>query len=300
MSQSLPTLVFNRLVLVRDLATRGANLLAGNPNSFAATQGLVLLDLGIEICLNTTVAELGLARTSDNFNDLLAAVSVLRPQQQDVGALHKLRNAAQHKGVSPQQADCAWARTVALTALRTLFPLVGADFDKLSSVPQLASAYFRKPLARALQLAGPSPADASALAARAMARVRGWISQVAGEALVPDEMWVFTNERWNDNTIRAACADGRDDFLDAMLTLAAGATMGIQPPDLLRFSRITSGHVATADDAAPDGFQTQHEKQADTPTEDNVRWAVELVARCALRFEQEWPDLVLTRDESRD
>ena len=299
MSQRLPTLLFNRLALVRDLATRGAHLLAGNPNPFAATQGLVLLDLGIEICLNTAVSELVLPRKSDNFNELVIAVPALQSQQQDIGALHKLRNAAQHKGVPPQQPECAWARSVGLTALRTLFPLVGANFDVLSSVPQLESVHFRGPLARALDLAGSSPADASALAGCAMARVRGWISQLAGHALVPDEMWVFGSELWNDYSIRAKCADGRDDFLDAMLRLAAGATMGIQPPELLRFSRITRGHLAVADDAAPDGFRVEHEMQAGTPTEDDVRWAVELVARCALRFEQEWPDYVLVSAEPR-
>jgi hypothetical protein len=50
-----------------------------------------------------------------------------------------------------------------------------------------------------------------------MARVRGWISHFTGSALVPDEMWVFGNELWNDVVITAACGDNRQEFLHATL-----------------------------------------------------------------------------------
>lgn len=288
--------LFNRLALVRDLAIRGSTLLHGNPNPFDAIQGVVLLDLAIEIGLKTALAELGRQPSGDKFKNLLDAMPELQAHRSDVLALHDVRNAAQHRGAPPGAENCKWARRVAVDALRVLFAAVGTSFDCLSSVPQLRSPHFREPLALALERARPQPADAAALAACAMARVRGWVSHFTGSALVPNEMWVFANGLWNDVVVTAACADNRQEFLEAMLTIAAGAAMGIEPPALLRFARLAGGHRARATTGEA-GFQCDHDAESITPSPEDVEWMVELVARCALRFESEWPDLVLLPDD---
>ena len=290
--------LFNRLALTRDLATRGLGLLHGNPSPFDAIQGIVLLDQSVEIAMQTVIAHLGRSASGDHFKDLLAAIPELR-QSADILTTHKVRNAAQHRGIAPRSEECGWARRVGLDALRVLFPLVGADYDALSSVPQLASPHLRKPLALALDLARERPTDAVALAACGMKRARGWIAHFTGNALVPDEMWVFLDGLWNDRVAMAACADNREEFLHAMLTLAAGSAMGIEPPALLRFASLARGHRAVEE---VDGFTYEHDPLKDetgedtglkSPTEDDAVWMIELVARCALRFENEWPDLLL-------
>jgi hypothetical protein len=297
MNHALDPSLFHRLALIRDLGVRGAALLDGSPNSFDRIQGLVVLDLAIETALKTVVAELDRQSTGDRFRNLLDAVPELQGRREDMARFRDLRNAAQHRGTPPAAPDCAWARHVGAETLRHLFILLKADFDTLSSVGQLRAPYFRDPLRLALEIAGARPADAAALAACAMRRVRGWISQATGDALVPHEMWVFHNELWNDTVISAACADKRDVFLHAMLTLAAGATMGIGPPELIRFSALTQGHRATANGSGPRDFEYTHDDCSSIPTARDVAWMVELVARCALRFETEWPDLVLREEE---
>lgn len=291
--------LFHRLALARDLGTRGAALLRGTPNPFDATQGLVLLDLSIEVAAKAAVTELGRQTKRDGFKDLLDAIPELQARRADILAMHELRNAAQHRGTPPKPDECAFARAIGLSTLRGLFQQVKADFDTLSSVPQLESPHFREPLALALDAAMDRPADAAALANCAMRRLRGWISHFTGDALVPHEMWVFGNGLWEDFSFSAACADKRDEFLRAMLTLAAGTAMGIEPPVLLRFSGLAQGHRARGDSGEPGGFRYEHDEGSAAPTPEDVRWMVEVVARCALRFEGEWPDLVLVRaDES--
>jgi hypothetical protein len=334
MSKGLDQSLFNRLALSRDLATRGSTLLRGNPNPVDAIQGIVLLDQSVEIAMQTTTGELRRPLKGGRFDNLLEAIPELQ-QPADVLTLHRIRNVAQHRGVAPRSDECRWARGIGSDALRVLFRLVGADFDTLSSVPQLASPHLREPLALGLALAHGKPADAAALAACAMKRVRGWIAHFTGNALVPHEMWVFLDGLWNDRVAMAACADNREEFLHAMLTLAAGSAMGIEPPALLRFSNLARGHRAVAqvqavlpvDDAseappegapaqasarssAPSpesqGFRFEHDPVKDeqgnatgvgSPTEDDAAWMIELVARCALRFEIEWPDLLLVEAE---
>lgn len=285
--------LFARLALVRDLATRGITLLSGTPNAFDGTQGLVLLDLAIETLLKVVVAETGRRTSRDSFRELLDAIPELAAVKTDILALHDVRNAAQHRGAPPSQESAGGARRVGLRALRDAFRLVGADYETLSTVPQLGTSHFREPLERALALARERPADGAALAACAMKRVRGWIAHITGDALVPEEMWVFHNGLWEDVSISAACADSRDDFLRAMLDLAAGAAMGISPPSLIRFSKLAEGHRAAADRSELSGFRFEHDDSANAPAAEEVRWMVELVARSALRFEEEWPDFVL-------
>lgn len=285
--------LFARLALVRDLATRGMTLLSGTPNPFDGTQGLVLLDLAIETLLKTVVAETGRRTNRDLFRDLLDAIPELASNRPDVLALHDLRNAAQHRGAPPTAENTAWARRAGLEALRIGCRVVAADFDTLSTVHQLGTSYFRDPLAQALALAQERPADAAALAACGMNRVRGWIAHITGDALVPHEMWVFHNGLWEDVSFSSACADNRDEFLRAMLSLAAGAAMGIPPPSLIRFSNLATGHRAIADSSDPSGFRYEHDQTANVPRAEEVGWMVELIARCALRFETEWPDSVL-------
>jgi hypothetical protein len=297
MNQAFDPSLFHRLALIRDLGTRGAALLDGSPNQFDRVQGIVLLDLAIETALKTVVATLGRQTAGDKFKDLLDAVPELQARRQDMAQFRDLRNGAQHRGTSPTVQDCTLARRIGVHALRLIFPLVGADYDSLSSVSQLKASHFRDPLRLALDIADQRPAASAALAACAMRRVRGWISQATGDALVGDEMWVFHNELWNDTVVATACADKRDVFLHAMLTLAAGATMGIAPPDLIRFSALTSGHRAIARSTGPLDFDYDHDQASPVPTGGDVGWMVELVARCALRFESEWPDLVLQEGE---
>lgn len=294
---ALPPSLFARLALVRDLATRGMRLLSGTPNAFDGTQGLVLLDLAIETMLKSAVAETGRRTKRDSFSELLNAIPELAAARLDILALHDLRNAAQHRGAPPLPADTVWARRVGLEALRTAFRVVASDFDTLSTVPQLGTSYFRDPLARALALARERSADAAALAACAMQRVRGWIAHITGDALVPHEMWVFHNGLWEDVSISAACADSRDEFLRAMLVLAAGSAMGIPPPSLIRFSNLAAGHRALADGSESSGFRYEHDEVAGKPTAEDVGWMVELVARTALQFEEEWPESVLVAKE---
>ncbi len=297
MNQALDPSLFHRLALIRDLGARGAALLDGTPNPFDRIQGLVVLDLAIETALKTAVAELGRQSAGGRFKDLLDATPELQGRRQDLARFRDLRNEAQHRGSPPPAQDCSWALRIGLETLRDLFPLLKADFDSLSSVAQLRTRYFRAPLSLALEIAGDRPADAAGLAACALRRVRGWISQATGDALVAGEMWVFHNELWNDTVISVACADKRDVFLHAMLTLAAGATMGVAPPDLIRFSALTQGHRARASGPGPRDFAFEHDDGTSVPTMANVAWMVELVARCALRFEAEWPDLVLQEGE---
>jgi hypothetical protein len=294
--------LFGRLTLIRDLATRGFALLAGNPNPFDGTQGLVLLDLSIETCLKTAVVELGRSTERDSFKGLLDALgSEGQHHRQDIIALHDLRNAAQHRGVPPRANECAWARRIGADALRALFPHAGADFDTLSSVHQIESPHLREPLATALALCDAKPADAAALAACAMERLRGWVAQFTGEALIPDDMWVFQTPLWNDTSISVACADKRDEFLHAMLTVAAGAAMGIEAPALLRFSRLAHGHHARRDNTELTRFSVTHTESAVAPSAGDAAWMIELVSRTAVRFEGEWPDLVLVhRSAERD
>jgi hypothetical protein len=273
-------------------------LLSGTPNAFDGTQGLVLLDLAIETMLKTAVAETGRRTNRDSFRELLDAIPELAAARLGILALHDLRNAAQHRGAPPQPADTVLARRVGLEALRTAFRVVGSDFDTLSTVPQLGTSHFRDPLARALALARDRSADAAALAACAMQRVRGWIAHITGDALVPHEMWVFQNGLWEDVSISAACADSRDDFLRAMLDLAAGSAMGVPPPSLIRFSKLAAGHRAVADSSESSGFRYEHDDAAGIPTAEEVGWMVELVARSALQFEEEWPEFVLVAKEA--
>jgi hypothetical protein len=240
---------------------------------------LVLLDLAVETTLKTIISETGRRTNRDSFRELLDVVPELSAMKADLLALHDVRNAAQHRGAPPAPENSAWARRAGLEALRAAFRVVGAEFDTLSTVPQLTTAYFREPLAHALAPAHDRTADAAALAACGMKRVRGWIAHITGDALIPHEMWVFHNGLWEDVSISAACADNRDEFLRAMLNLAAGAAMGIPPPSVIRFAGLSDGHLAFADDSQPGGFRFEHSERASEPSAADVAWMVEIVAR---------------------
>lgn len=281
---------FLRLGLARDLGLRGLRRLSGPRHGAEAIEAVVLVDLGIEVAIKTALEAQGRQPPRDRFRDLLDALPEIATLKTDIGNLHDVRNRAQHSGIIPPDNSLPSLRATATSALELIFKAAGADWHRFSSVDQIRSDRLRAPLEVALQVAGNRPGDAAALAARAFARLKGWAAEVAGYALIPDHMWVFSSSLTGDMVLTASCEDNREEFIEAMIRLAAGASLGIAAPDLLRFQRTARGHEAST---TTGGFEFQHEPDAVNVDSDTALWMVELVARSATKLEDEWPDLII-------
>lgn len=279
-----------RLRLAKDLAVRALPLLDPTRPDPDAIQGVVVLVQALEISLQTALDFRGITPPGDRFAELVAALPETVPLRNSLADLYKIRNAAQHKGIPPPMPARGGLRATAVAGLRTAFAAAGSDYDRFSSVDQIGTEYFREPLALARSRAASAPEEAAALVGLAYRRVTGWASQLTGDALIPNEMWVFGTPLWSDMRLVTKCADNREDFVTAMLAIAGGQALGLSVAELLRLRLLAAGHDASLGADEP---RFTHADDGVKVTKDEADWMTELVARSILRLEEEWPEFVL-------
>lgn len=271
---------------------RGSSGLVPTADTARAIEGIVLLDLSIDIAGRSTLVHLG-RTAANNFPAMLNAIPELGVLAADLETMHRVRNLAQHQGVAPPPASRSDLLRTGTDGLTCLFQLCGQSFELFSSIPQLTSEYFKKPLAQALTQTDTRPANAVALAMMVLGRLRGWAEHVAGDAIVPDAMRLQVRPRWSDSPLMVACADGREESVDALLKLMGATVLRIDVPAWIRLQIIGAGHHARETET---GWQYDSEPESEMPTLQEARWVIETVARAALSLEHDWPEFVLVPD----
>lgn len=281
--------VYFRLCVARDLAVLGHAFLEDGRTALDHIRGIIHVDQAIEIAAFAACDIAARPRESDTFKDAIEALPELRLLSETLKLMRKCRNTAQHRGEPPGDAARLVARTDARQALIQIFFVAGADFETFSSVQQIETKYFRDPLEEALTRCEGEPENAAALVGRVLHRVRGWAKGTIGNAMIPGEMWVYGHAPHEDLNVMVDCADKRDEFVDAMLSIAAGLSLGMAAPALIRLQRVVQGHRATFehDGTAP---VFAHEDGAERPTPSEAAWAIETLARSIIKLEDEWPD----------
>src|SRR3569833_1133700 len=204
--------------------------------------------------------------------------------------LHRVRNSAQHGGLVPAAAIRQQLARDAARGLEITFAMAGSDFQRFSSVPQIQSSHFRDLLAAAHTIAASASADAIALVMVVFRRLRGWAEHVVGDAAIPDSMWLHVHERWNDVYGMVRCADKQDEFVAALLRIAATTVLKISVPTWLRLGALGEGRRVRWLSGAR---VFEHATDAIPVDEAQALWAIEAVARAPVSLEADWPEHIL-------
>jgi hypothetical protein len=287
--------LIDRLRLSKDLALEGVAALDLHASDTAAIRGIVLLDLAFDIAARAALDHLGRSAASSNFPALLDALPELAGDRAALDLLHRFRNSAQHGGIAPPPITRSGLVRDGTRGLELVFSLASSDFQRFSSVDQITSVHLREPLEAALARARTAPGDAVALVTLAFARLRGWAEQLLGDAAIPDEMWVQQTDRWNDVRSMVNCADNRNEFVDALLRVAATTVLKMTVPTWIRLRLLGHGHAARWE---ADEWRFQHDEDASAVDFSQATWAIEAVARAALALEVDWPEYMLVRTAS--
>jgi len=270
---------FNRLRLIVDLANKGEPLLQPQRNDSDAIHGLVLLDQAFELCMGVATDHLKRDRGRGRFHDLLAKLPEIDAQARSLEFAHCLRNQAQHQGIPPPQQSRASLNRDIVNGLRKVFALVGSDFDRFSSVPQVKTQYFRELLEAALKTAESDLGEALLNVQRVFYRVNGWVKHVIGNATVPEEMWVYETPLWEETRFERVSSETNTDVMNIALSVASGAALGMNYANLVRLQTICADQEVAATD---------------------ITWAVEAIARSVIYLENEWPDFLLVYKQAGD
>ena len=121
-------------------------------------------------------------------------------------------------------------------------------------------------------------------------RETAWAADLTGRALIPNEMWVFGTPPWSDVHLVTKCADNREEFVAAMLSIAGGQALGLSVAELPRLRLLAAGHEVRLVENGP---EFTHKDDAAKVSKEEAEVMTELLARSILRLEQERPEFGL-------
>jgi hypothetical protein len=279
-----------RLTATKQLLLEGDSL-AMRRDEAGRLQAVLLLDLAVETALKLLLPHVGLqVKSKMDFPLLLSSAADHITIPPDVNRLHNVRNGAQHQGLSPAVEEMPAWRAAAEALARAVFTKLGAEYDRFTLVELVVNPDLSEPLRIAEAAAAANPGPAIAVAAHAFHRLRGMVEELIGPA-AGLEMWVFPTPRFADHQQQVNCADGRDDAVAASLRVLSWLGMGADPMEQVRLVRLASGRVAGVVEGEWRAGEEPGLLQVAKPSEADALWAIDFVARQAVRLERVYPEI---------